>query len=831
MKKQIERTSTFFLQGIILLFALFGTLYSFLWSFELPVRSGIVNVFLILYVIVLLLVFSLKRWWIVLAAGVACVMAWIFYHANELELGAIDLLRQLLAQFNVHSSWSFISIPNSGIESNIQLWLDTQVVLLFLIFMGAFSGYAVIRRPSLAGLMLLTLPVAAVPLIFMIVPPLPALACLITAYVMLYVFCINIGLNPFLKIRRKSRKKAAVYLSRSQCTTVLLVIPIVLLSIVCSSFILPQQDYSRPGSIDRLRNRIDHFIFGNTLGGGLRMGNLSNLGNLHFTGRTVLKVKSANARPLYLRGYAGSTYNGVSWNVPTDDDYMQAMRYPIPPNPQNYYAVNLSFAEDPFTDSSRRAWSTSYQLSVKNLSSDRSALFVPNGLITDVSDLGNAWFVQDVYSATDAFNGITEYTLRAFPVMENPPDIKFGTSGESTLDLEQLYLMPDQTEAATGGKRGQKRLNGDGLLYSDFRQMQQTYRKYVYNTCTALPEKTKQSAGLLCSQYGLSPVFSDDGTGLSLDLRRTCNQIAALLSERCEYSERPQAIPEDKDFATCFLNESREGYCVHFATTAAILLRSMGIPARYAEGYVVTDSDYEKTPDSDGYIPIADNRAHAWVEVFNPVEMEWYPVEMTPSFSSAEGLVLENNGSNGSASSNPVPSTFETDPAPTAVFNPSPAESAAENSEPEIKTDIGYPPLLLAVLVSLIIVTLAAVVRRKAICRRRQISLSQENINGAVLEAGRWILAMLCFAGGRPPQNLDSPEDYAAFVSKTFPEVNGPELLTVLRSAQKARFSNKICTEDERQAAIIFGDSLAKKLSSRLSIKQRFMFCYIECLY
>ena len=55
--------------------------------------------------------------------------------------------------------------------------------------------------------------------------------------------------------------------------------------------------------------------------------------------------------------------------------------------------------------------------------------------------------------------------------------------------------------------------------------------------------------------------------------------------------------PEGADFATWFLQEAKSGYCVHFATTGTVLLRALGIPARYAEGYIVIQKDYEKQPD------------------------------------------------------------------------------------------------------------------------------------------------------------------------------------------------------------------------------------------
>ena len=59
--------------------------------------------------------------------------------------------------------------------------------------------------------------------------------------------------------------------------------------------------------------------------------------------------------------------------------------------------------------------------------------------------------------------------------------------------------------------------------------------------------------------------------------------------------------------ADCFLR-IREGYCEYYATTMILMLRSQGIPARLAVGYL--------PPGGDGIV--ISSSAHAWVEVYFP---------------------------------------------------------------------------------------------------------------------------------------------------------------------------------------------------------------------
>ena len=51
---------------------------------------------------------------------------------------------------------------------------------------------------------------------------------------------------------------------------------------------------------------------------------------------------------------------------------------------------------------------------------------------------------------------------------------------------------------------------------------------------------------------------------------------------------------------------------MHYATTAVMLFRYMGIPARYAEGF-----SFQAQAMSGGSMEIPDENAHAWVEIFD----------------------------------------------------------------------------------------------------------------------------------------------------------------------------------------------------------------------
>lgn len=109
-------------------------------------------------------------------------------------------------------------------------------------------------------------------------------------------------------------------------------------------------------------------------------------------------------------------------------------------------------------------------------------------------------------------------------------------------------------------------------------------------------------------------------------------KIAAItdyVKSCAKYSLYVEKMPEsEQDFAAWFAESAGKGYCVHFATTAAVLLRAAGIPARYVTGYMVQTEAGESTE-------VYGKDAHAWAECFLE-GVGWVPVEATPGMERTE---------------------------------------------------------------------------------------------------------------------------------------------------------------------------------------------------
>jgi transglutaminase-like putative cysteine protease len=98
------------------------------------------------------------------------------------------------------------------------------------------------------------------------------------------------------------------------------------------------------------------------------------------------------------------------------------------------------------------------------------------------------------------------------------------------------------------------------------------------------------------------------------------------------YDQFDVPVPEEgQDYVDQFLFETQRGYCDNFSTSMVVMVRSLGIPARWVKGY--TEGEYTRQSDSQYRLyEVSNNNAHSWVEVFFP-EVGWVPFEPTVGFS------------------------------------------------------------------------------------------------------------------------------------------------------------------------------------------------------
>lgn len=140
------------------------------------------------------------------------------------------------------------------------------------------------------------------------------------------------------------------------------------------------------------------------------------------------------------------------------------------------------------------------------------------------------------------------------------------------------------------------------------------YETFVHEAYTQVPDETRQALADILPQLGVQP---DDAP------EQIVSAVQAYVSASASYDLSTPSVPNGEDFVSWFLHDSETGYCVHFATAAAILLRCLDVPARYVTGYSTAITANEWTT-------VTSDDAHAWVEYYFD-GAGWYVLDPTPA--------------------------------------------------------------------------------------------------------------------------------------------------------------------------------------------------------
>lgn len=183
-----------------------------------------------------------------------------------------------------------------------------------------------------------------------------------------------------------------------------------------------------------------------------------------------------------------------------------------------------------------------------------------------------------------------------------------------------------------------------------------------------LPEDT-----LAAAQDILRLIGVDDST----DAPEAAELISRYVHDHAKYDTGTASMPSgQKDFAIWFLEESETGYCVHFASATAVLLRAAGIPARYVTGYMT-----RVVPDQE--CAVIAEQAHAWVEYLHP-RFGWTMVESTPTTPGA-AIITPPDPTDPTETTVPTESTTPSETTiPTETTLPTETTSPTESTAPTV---------------------------------------------------------------------------------------------------------------------------------------------------
>lgn len=298
----------------------------------------------------------------------------------------------------------------------------------------------------------------------------------------------------------------------------------------------------------------------------------------------------------YFRGFTGSVYTGSSFEQPPLTTYTGSW--------DGLFAWADELGFDPLIQQG------SYELMnarVEDATVETSALTV----VCEGANRRYGYAPYQVISA-EGEDQLLDLYLRPqgfFGLNETQMEFVEGSSvNESFIPAEWIANAPESS--ATG----------------DFIQAERAYRAFAHESYTAIDD---DAAALVREKF-----FTGQGWDVDTDeLYTVVTRVRSILEAQCTYTADPFSYnASDGDFVTWFLDQQHEGNAAAFAASAVLAFREAGVPARYVEGYVLSQASADALRAAGGSeAQLTARQAHAWAEVYID-GVGWTPIEVTPGF-------------------------------------------------------------------------------------------------------------------------------------------------------------------------------------------------------
>lgn len=490
--------------------------------------------------------------------------------------------------------------------------------------------------------------------------------------------------------------------------------------------------------------------------------------------QTALAISMEQPEEMYLRGFTAAGFSNDTWK-PLDTEILadnEELLYWMNTNGfdsqmQFYRAASLINKTEETKEKSLK------KVTVQNLNACSEYMYVP-------------------------------YSLSSEECITSENISRDGLSGEGGR-MYTYSVVPEGDEEI--GKIIKKLKNSGNKEAEEYRQAEKAYREFVYKYYLDISEEMMTQ---------MTPYWEMISSAENKDKMTTAqaqSYVRAFLEE-C-FPEQGEAPKLDLPLETI------NGSSYQYATVAVLTLRYYGIPARYAEGYIITE-EMADGMEKNGSIQLDESHAGAWAEVYQD-GIGWMPMNMTP------GLEEENSGVDPDAEDGDKPQEIP----PKGAMQLDDMDDMAEEPDPDggyvvsIKKVISFTALLIIAAIILLIAVLA--VRRHILLKRRTVRWDNENVSDAVawiFADAEYLLKKLGFDrnGGSmteliPLAEENLGEDYASSFEK------------MIHINSRAVFSSHKLSEECRETAKAFYAETLEYLKADAKWYRKLWMQWVLCLY
>lgn len=730
----------------------------------------------------------------------------------------------------------------------------TSFLLVVFALLSLFLSLIVWKRCTRLAYLLLVIVVYGSILLLGIIPPWrPLLLTLLVVYSVESMDYIPVSMHKF---NRKNKQNRIGVEGKKQAVRVKSALTICVVTLVSMflgySLITPKyyekninlkepkikiqnflNDFSYEDTIEMLRNKFGEIPFirnKEKVSGGLNSGKINQVSKVEFTKETALRLTlSQDFEWGYLKGYTGVSYGEDHWGDLSDKDQIRYEKL------QEKYHERFN-GDDLTAQFLGILFNTDYNLngqllsSAFNLQADLQSMTIEHVNAND-KFLYTPYFVQ--HSLMYGLSSVGDQYFRPLQPQNNY-EISNIFHLRGYYDLIGIALdLSFVTDSITGYPE-------DNV--SSIWSYEKDYREFVYDVYTKMPSE------------GLSRLkeltFPSNATANTRNLEMISNVIS-YLNRNTNYSLTPGLVPKGKDYVEYFLFDNHLGYCAHYASSAVLMLRNNGIPARYVEGYIVTQEDinngvYEEANSAEGngykIVDIKDTNAHAWVEVYFD-GIGWLPIEFTKGYSNSgiNEILPEVNEDKLTPTATIAPTNTPTStikPTPTVTVAPKPTKSVTippkQNEIEPVPDEIlkkempWYVSLILWIVATIAVIAILFYLRYRLIWLRRSAKLKKGTYKRRVLACYEEIEDILDYLGYEK-RNTTSYQDYAIEIEKLCPLLpKGYQ--SVVMIALRARFSKVEITEKEYSNVLLYYRDTRVRIFEEKNAIKRFFLKYWKCL-
>lgn len=520
-------------------------------------------------------------------------------------------------------------------------------------------------------------------------------------------------------------------------------------------------------------------------------GDFTGLGSFEPTEDPVLEITMSRPDSYYLRGFTGSVYTGNGWTGPEAAVLWENRNLFYWLHQENFYGQEILPGAALALDASV-ASEEKNAISVKNLSGNSKYCYVPYELHSlEESPVRQAMDRQKIGDAAVVSQGLYGNREYSYEALANQVT-KYPALNAALLDTDSL------------GEEGE-----------NYRELEGFYNEFAYSVYLDIPDRLNAS---LSEVLGVKEIDSGEKHA---DYAEAKQNILYALTAGYTDTNILENTWDGSDFIFDFLNVSKKGYSVHFASAAVMMFRYYGIPARYVEGYLITPDDVSAMTEGESYV-LDETHAHAWVEYYQD-GVGWLPFETTPSYLNTMDRADEYqdiSGMDGAGSQDQTDQEEE-----------EPEKEEEEQKAPEfdwifLLTVLMILGILLLVLVMIIFLIWILVQRRKSRKAKRLFqSADRREAARALFEYSMNLMSV----AGLKIRNT-SLYRYEKAIEKMFDREMAEEYIDVVAVRQEAVYSGHEITEEQWSLMRRFKEKIWNRIYSQGSILQKFQLKYIYFL-